>query len=108
MGLFNDNVSPERLNWQYDYTGAELLNPAQKLLAFHIDGEAASRKTASDLLRDPAVSHNDPKIVDARKLIERHGQLREQLEVWVHEFARHPNKNFSLGLGDVTFFELQK
>lgn len=108
MGLFNDNVNPNRTSWTFRYMGQQLEQPARKLLEFHTNAEIQAREIAASLLRDSSVSHNDTKIVDAKKAIERHGSLREQLEVWVHEFHRNPTLNFELGLGDVTFFELQK
>ena len=106
MGLFNDNVYPKRLEWEYEYTGAELLPKARMLKERHRCAEIDARNKTADLLRDASVSQNDPRFNELKKEITTHGTLKEQCEVFVLQFTREPERKFSLGLGDVTFFEL--
>jgi hypothetical protein len=106
MGLFNDNVYPKRLEWEYEYTGAQLLPHAEALLKRHSTKETEARNKTADLLRDASVSQNDSRFADLKREITTHGTLKEQLEVFVRQFTLEPDRKFSLGLGDVTFFEL--
>ncbi len=106
MGLFNDNVSPQRNEWQYEYTGQELLGKAKMLAERHDALEKAARNKTADLLRDCSVSQSDPRFGELKREISTHGSIREQCQVFAHEFARTPARVFQLGLGDVTFFEL--
>jgi hypothetical protein len=106
MGLFNDNVSPKRLEWEYLYTGKELLEKAKMLRDRHAAKEIEARNKTADLLRDASVSQNDSRFGELKREITTHGTLKEQCEVFVHEFSREPERPYLLGLGDVTFFEL--
>lgn len=108
MGMFNDNVRPERQEWQYEYTGAALLPYAKAARLHHTAKEKEARDKTADLLRDTSVSQNDSRFADLKKDISTHGTLKEQFEVFAHEFARDPARTFKLGLGDVTFFDLTK
>ncbi len=106
MGLFNDNVSPRRNEWEYVYSGRELLPRAKMLLERHTTKEMEARNKTADLLRDTNVSQNDSRFTELKRDINTHGTLREQCEVFVLQFSREPDRQFTLGLGDVTFFEL--
>ncbi len=104
--MFNDHVSPQREQWKYDYTAKEILPNAQRLLKHHGNEDMAARKKTASLMVDSGVSQNDPRFVELKRAITTHGTLKEQLEVFVHEFERNPSRFYQLGLGDVTFFEL--
>lgn len=106
MGMFNDNVSPERTLWTYDYFGSELLPHAERLLKFHAAKEVEARNKTADLLRDVNVNQNDSRFNELKRDINTHGTLKEQCEVFVLQFKREANRQFKLGLGDITFFEL--
>jgi hypothetical protein len=106
MGLFNDNVYPKRLEWEYEYTGRDLLPKAMSLLTRHTAKEMEARNKTAELLRDASVSQNDSRFNELKKDINTHGSLKEQLEVFVRQFTLEPDRKFTLGLGDVTFFEL--
>jgi hypothetical protein len=108
MGLFNDNVRPERTEWQYEYTGAELLPYAKYLLTWHAAREQEARDKTADLLRDASVSQNDSRFNELKQKITGHGTVKEQCDVFVYQFSREPERKFKLGLGDVTFFGLTK
>lgn len=106
MGMFNDNVYPKRLEWEYEYTGKELLPKAEMLRERHATKEMEARNKTAELLRDASVSQNDSRFNELKKDINTHGTLKEQLEVFVRQFTLEPDRKFTLGLGDVTFFEL--
>jgi len=106
MGLFNDNVNATRTVWTFQYRGDELLPTAEYLFKRHSELERKAREQMAAYMLDSNMSQLDPKIADTKKLIEKHGDLKEKLSVWVHEFHRDPAREFELGLGDVTFFEL--
>ncbi|HEY5268179.1 MAG TPA: hypothetical protein VII94_03515 [Candidatus Saccharimonadales bacterium] len=106
MGMFNDHVAAQREQWKYSYTAKVMLPNAKRLLKHHGDEEMAARNKTAILMVDPGVSQNDTRFTDLKRAITTHGTLKEQLEVFVHEFERDPDVRYTLGLGDVTFFEL--
>lgn len=106
MGMFNDHQSPKRLEWTYKYTGKELLPYAVKLYNDCFIKEEAARNRMADLMRDMNVSNTDRRIEDAKRESATQGTIKEQCDVFKHEFARNPDQIYSLGLGDVTFFGL--
>lgn len=106
MGLFNDNVSPKRMEWEYTYKGSELLNKAVLLRERFAAKELEARNKTADLLRDVNVNQNDSRFNELKREITTNGTLKEQCDVFVHQFSREPDREFNLGLGDVTFFEL--
>ena len=73
---------------------------------WHAELERAARQKTAELLQDDHASQNDPRFAELKRRIADHGTIKEQCEVFVHEFARHPDRSYHLGLGDVTFFEL--
>lgn len=106
MGMFNDNQSANRLHWTYKYTGKELLTSAANLYArFYVKEEEARNKMA-EYMKDMSISNTDRKVEEIKRDIVSFGTLKEQCEVFQHEFSRNPDKEYDLGLGDVTFFEL--
>jgi hypothetical protein len=46
------------------------------------------------------------RVEEVKREIVSFGTLKEQCQVFKHEFARAPDKVYELGLGDVTFFGL--
>ena len=106
MGMFNDHVSPQRETWKYMYVARNILPNAKRLLKHHGNEEMLARKKTADIMVDSNVSQNDTRFAELKRAITVHGTLKEQLEVFVHEFERHPDRSYDLGLGDVTFFEL--
>jgi len=106
MGLFNDNNHPVRHSWEYNYAGKELLVAATAKYKEMKAREMAARNNLADLLKDPAVSPQDKRIEQYKREIEKCGSESEQCVVWCHEFARNPDREYLLGLGDVTYFNL--
>lgn len=106
MGMFNDNLSPNRHSWTYTYTGRELEPHATRLFTEYFNRELAARNAMAGYMKDMDLSQNDPKIQEAKRDITNYGTIKEQCSVFKHEFARHPQKEYELGLGDITFFGL--
>lgn len=108
MGMFNDYRNVSRENWKYSYKGKDLLPFAQKKYDFFTQRERENRNEMAALLKDENVRASDPKIEELKSDIERYGSEREKCIVWVHEFQRQPDMDYSLSLGDVTYFDIAK
>lgn len=106
MGMYNDYRSTNRETWKYCYTGRLLLEPAKKKFLELYRLEMAARNKVADLLKNPGVSPADARLAEGKREIERYGNEREQCTVFIHEFARNPDREFLLALGDVTYFDL--
>lgn len=106
MGMFNDYRNTRRDEWRFTYTGFELLAAAKKKLEFFCAKEKEAREKTASLLTDVCVKASDKRIEDLKKEIEKFGDEKEKCTVWVHEFARHPQNEYSLALGDVSYFDL--
>jgi hypothetical protein len=105
--MFNEQrLGGKRHEWIYKYKGKDLLPHAQRQLAEYRAQEAAARKKMAQMIQDPNVFHNDASVQQIKQDIERYGGLREQLQVYCHEFHRNPSAEFNLLLGDVIFFGL--
>jgi hypothetical protein len=104
--VYNDHQGIKRNEWGFNYKGKELLPYAQRKLAEHQTEETALRKRMASLIQDPATFHNDGTLQQVKGEIDRRSGLREQFQVYCHEFERTPNLEFRLGLADVVFFGL--
>jgi hypothetical protein len=58
------------------------------------------------LMMDMSVAQSDSRMSECKDEIETSGRERERCTVWIHEFARKPEREFLLSLGDVTYFNL--
>ena len=109
MGVYNDFGSgTKREGWSYTYKGSELLDLAKVKLTEYQRRETAARKKIAELYQDKSVSAASDDIDKLKREIDNLGKLHEQCHVFVHEFARTPEREFHLSLGDVTFFDLHK
>lgn len=106
MGMFNDNVGAGRTGWTYKYTGEQLLPSAVRLYKEYYAKEEKSRIYMSEMMKDMNISNTDRRVEDTKREIVTFGTLKEQCDVFRHEFRRNPEKEYELGLGDVTFFGL--
>lgn len=106
MGLFNDYRGTNREGWKYTYKGGELLEAAKRKWAELRQKEMDARNNVAAMLKDEKVSPNDDRLEEGKRLIEKYGNEREQCMVFCHEFARAADRDFTLGLGDVTYFDL--
>jgi hypothetical protein len=94
----------ERWNWKYTYRGEDLLPYARRRLGEHQAVEAQLRDRLAHMVKDLASFHDDVKLQQLKQDVDRHSLLREQFEVFTHEFARRPKEQYVLKLGDVVFF----
>lgn len=95
-----------RHGWTFLHTGAVLEDRAVDLYEDYKSLETEARNLAADLLRDAQIHHEDKRVISAKNDIVKYGKLREQCAVWVHEFGRTPEREFSLGINDVSFFRI--
>ena len=106
MGLYNDYSHTNRTNWEFTYTGADLLPAAQEKYQMFLAREREAREKMAGMMIDMSVAQSDPRIAECKKEIEKAGTERERCLVWVHEFARTPDQTYILQIGDVTYFDL--
>jgi len=102
--MYNEQGTQRRSEWKFPYK-ARLLRPyALRKLAHHQAEETALREKMAVMIKDPATFHNDAALQQVKQGIDRHSALREQFEVYCHEFQRLPESEYHLALGDVVFF----
>ena len=104
--MINENTNNRRNNWSFPYKARMLLPHAQRRLDAFRAEETAWRLRMAELIQDPAMFHNDALLQQVKRDIDRTAGLREQFEVYVHEFVRLPEHEYHLGLSDVVFFGL--
>ncbi len=104
--MYNESVGNRRGEWGFNYKGKDLLPFARRKLAQHQAEETQLRRRMAVMIQDPATFHDDGNLQQVKRDIDRHGGLREQFQVYCHEFERTPNIEFRLGLADVVFFGL--
>jgi hypothetical protein len=106
MGMYNDFRNTGRDTWSFTYTGKELFTHAARNKQDYKIQETVARNKMAELLSDPNVRANDKRIEDLKNEIENVADLHEKCVVWCHEFLRTPEKEFTLKLGDVSFFNI--
>lgn len=104
--MINENLNNHRNGWTFRYVARELLPYARRKLQGFQDEETALRKKMAELIQDPSTFHNDALLQQLKRDIDRTAGLREQFQVYVHEFNRLPEQEYRLGLSDVVFFGL--
>ncbi len=106
MGVYNDYKDTTRRKWEFTYTGAELLEAAKRKHSEFAAREKEAREKMAQFMVDMSMAQSDARIAECRDDVEEAGTERERCMVWVHEFARYPEKEYVLQLGDVTYFDL--
>jgi hypothetical protein len=102
--VFNENLHQKRGEWTFPYKARELLVYARRRLELHQGEETSLRAKMAVMIQDPATFHNDSALQQLKKDIDRHSALREQFQVYCHEFNRLSDMEFKLSLADVVFF----
>lgn len=104
--MYNDFQSPSRTVWKFTYTGKELAAAAKAKVAYYKSRENKLR----DLLSVAMADRSKPVSSDSNKKMESQvldaALQGEQCEVFLHEFERTPDREFSLSISDVVFFSL--
>ncbi|BCM92192.1 hypothetical protein IAD21_04071 [Abditibacteriota bacterium] len=103
---YTDYRHTNRDDWEFTYTGAQLLEAARRKYTSFVTQEREARSKMAGLMIDMAVAQSDPRISECKKDIEKFGSERERCTVWIHEFARTPEQNYRLQIGDVAYFDL--
>lgn len=93
----------KRHNWAFPHTGEELYPLAVRAYEQFQEAEQRARQVIADLIVKK-ISHKDKRIVQADQDIQKYGELSEKCAVWAHEFSRTPEREFTLGVNDVIFF----
>ena len=107
--MYLDNSSNIcRIGWKFNYKGSELLAAFEAKFKESKQIETDAREQLAALLLDPKVTRNDERCVKHDRTIDTHGAIAEMCEVLVHEAKRSPDREFTLAIGDVVFFDLQK
>lgn len=104
--MYRDFQNINRDNWHYNYLGKALLAAAKTKLDRWIKEEIAGRKQMAGFMEDRSISMSDQRVKDLEKKITHAADQAEQCLVFVHEFTRNSEKEFSLSLGDVVYFDL--
>lgn len=106
--MYNDFSNANREAWKFTYKGSELLAAATRKRDEYLQREKKAREEASKLMGDMNISTDNADLARSKNEASTNGKLREQCDVFVHEFKRTPDREFHLYLGDVTFFGLQE
>jgi len=100
----NENILNKRHEWTFAYKARHLLPYAERKMAAHQIEETALRKKLAASIQDPASFNNDSMLQQLKRDVDRHAALREQFQVYCHEFMRLPEQEYRLGLSDIVFF----
>lgn len=106
MGMYNDYRNTNRESWNFTYTGKELKPFAERRREEFKEKEEKFRTRITALLGDTSVKSTNIDIEQCKNEIENNAELREKCEIWIYEFGRNPDREYSLKLGDVSFFDL--
>jgi len=104
--LYNDYRNTGRESWKFTYLGSELLPFAVRKRSELELREREVRSKLSKAIADERQSLTSSDISDLKEQAETVGSEKEKLDIWVHEFKRCPTKEYTLQLGDVSFFDL--
>lgn len=106
MGMYNDNRNTVRESWRFSHTGVELLKAATRKLAQYETEETNARNKMAKLMVDKSVAMSSREVTDLQEEIEHLSDLKEKCQIWVYEFNRNQGEAYSLGMGDISFFDL--
>lgn len=103
---YTDYRHTNRDDWEFTYTGAQLVEAARARHADFAIREREARSKMAEFMMDMQVAQSDARIAECKKDIEKFGSERERCAVWIHEFARAPDQKYQLQIGDVAYFDL--
>ena len=104
--MYHEFSHTGRKSWKYIYEGRELAEAAVGWCKKYAQAEADARKRMSDLMANMEISVESDEVHEAKSAVTSAASLHEECSVYAHEFARKPEKEFHLALGDVVFFGL--
>lgn len=104
----NHGSSGLRDGWTYPYYADQLLGAAKGRHELYATLEDKHRRTAAELMKQPASASSSAKLKQLQERIERLARRREECWVFEREFERAakalPAREFSLRASDVVFF----
>jgi len=95
-----------RESWKFTYKGSELVKAAQSKVDFYAAQEEEYRVKTANALTDRSVAVNGNKLDKLKNKLTSAASNKENCEVFLHEFKRNPDREFSLSMADVVFFGL--
>jgi hypothetical protein len=104
--MYNESRDRNREGWKFTYKGSELLAAAEKRVKHFSALEKDLRDQLSKRLADRSKNLTSSKNDELKSRATMAATLREQCEVFAHEFERLPEREFYLSIGDVVFFGL--
>lgn len=102
--MYNDFRDTNRDRWRFTYKGSELLPFAQKRQKELHAQESEARAQIQQLMGDKTQSVTGEKAKRLEQVAVKAATQAEQFDVFVHEFERSPDKEFTLSVSDVVFF----
>lgn len=92
-----------RESWKFAYKGSDLIElDSSKVIFFRIR-ENLYRTNLANALIDRNIPISGGKIDKLKKIFENAAIHRESCEVFLHEFKRTPEREFSLSMSDIVF-----
>lgn len=104
--MYTEFKDRNRESWKFTYKGTDLVDAAQAKVDFYAAQEEEYRTKMANALNDRSVAVNSSKIDKLKSRLEFAAAQRENCEVFLHEFDRTPDREFSLSMADVVFFGL--
>lgn len=104
--MYTEIFDRNRESWKFTYKGKELVEKAYSKVQFYADQEEEFRTRMSLALEDRSISVNSGKINKLKICLANAATQKEICEVFLHEFKRNPDREFTLSLADVVFFGL--
>ena len=102
--MYNDFIDTSRERWKFTYTGEQLLPFAKsRQTQLHVR-EDELRTDLAEAMKNRDIPINSDQVRKMEKDLDVVATRSEQLDVFVHEFKRNPQREFSLSLSDVVFF----
>ena len=95
-----------RESWKFTYKGSELVKAAQAKVDFYAAQEEEYRVKTASALTDRSVAVNGNKLDKLKNKLTSAASQKVNCEVFLHEFKRSPDREFSLSMADVVFFGL--
>lgn len=104
--MYHEQSVMNRDSWRYTYLGSELLEAAQRKRDEFLTAEEKATEKVIGLLEDKSVPIDSSEVRETKEAMTDNARQHEQCVVFCHEFARNPEREYHLALGDVVFFGL--
>lgn len=102
--MYIETRDRNRESWKFTYKGSELQNFAGAKVSYFKNREAEYRQNLANLLNNKSIALNSGKIDKVKGILQSSASMKECCEVFLHEFNRTPDREFSLSMADIVFF----